>query len=205
MKNLRRPAADTDLMPRQWGGKTASNWSRHRKAVRDFVEWALANQNNQCTFCGFTVDNVAERRAYSVDHFAPQGDSLYPQWRFEPLNLVITCHVCNSVFKGDYDPVIVVAPSYDKCTFALVHPYLDMVSSHLVGTYAGGSQQVGAPVAGSLKGLRTIRKFRLDDPNYIVAINKQAVMFSIDAWASSSSHEEEERYLKVLDELNMLR
>lgn len=205
MRSLGKPAAGIDLAPRPRGGRTFTNWSRDRVAVKNFVQWALANQENQCSFCGYTVSNVVDRRAYSLDHFAPQGDTLYPQWRFEPLNLVITCHVCNSVFKSSYDPIIVFAANYEDCVFALVHPYLDVVDDHVTGTYAGGSQPVGAPIARTLKGLRTIRIFKLDDPNYIEAVSKQAAMFRMDAWQLSITDDEQKLYKKLLTELGMVR
>lgn len=110
---------------------------------------------------------------------------MYPQWTFEPLNLVISCHVCNSVFKHEFDSVDAEASSYVDCTFFLVHPYLDSVDDHLVGTYAGGDEEVGAPSAVTSKGRKTIELFCLDDPNYLAAINDQALLISLTAWKNS--------------------
>lgn len=185
MRTLRKPAPDVNLTPRPRTNGTLPAWSRRANEVKEFVAWALANQQYQCAFCGFVVGNVAERRAWSVDHFAPKGWNLYPQWTFEPLNLIVACHVCNSVFKHEYDSVDVKAPNYVDCKFFLVHPYLDSVDDHLVGTYSGGSQEVGAPWGSSPKGRKTIEKFRLDDPNYLMAINDQALLISLAEWKDS--------------------
>lgn len=205
MRELNRPPTSFVLTPRPRKGQIPTNWSRYRKSIKKFVEWALANQSNQCAFCGFTIGDIADRRAFAVDHFAPQADSLYPQWRFEALNLIITCHSCNSVFKGEYDSVITLSTDYTKCYFSLVHPYLDVVNDHLTGTYSGGTEQIGAPVFHTLKGLRTIRQFKLDDPSYIATINKQAIAFSIDAWKASSPSNQAQLYQKVLAEIGGTR
>lgn len=120
-----------------------------------------------------------------MDHVAPKGTGLYPQWTFEPLNLIITCHSCNSVFKHEYDSVNLESSIYEKCTFFIVHPYLDSVDDHLVGTYAGEDDEVEAPLSKSPKGRKTIEMFHLDDPNYIVAINDQALLISLAKWRKS--------------------
>lgn len=98
------------------------------------------------------------------------------------MNLVVTCHSCNSIFKLEYNSVATVAPNYVDSEFVLVHPYLDLVDDHMLGTYAGGSQRVGAPKVRSSKGRETIEVFRLDDVNYLAAINGQALRISINDW-----------------------
>jgi hypothetical protein len=182
VRTLTKPAPHVNLTPRPRPDGTLPKWSRQAKKVKEFVTWALANQRDQCAFCGYFVGDLANRRAWAVDHFAPKGASLFPQWTFEPLNLVITCYSCNSIFKHEYNSVATVAPNYVDCEFVLVHPYLDSVENHLVGTYAGGSQRVGAPIVHSPKGRTTIELFRLDDVNYLAAINSQALRISIDNW-----------------------
>jgi hypothetical protein len=74
------------------------------------------------------------------------------------------------------------APNYVNCEFSLVHPYLDSVDDHLVGTYAGGSQRVKAPSGRTTKGRQTIAEFKLHNPNYLAAINKQALLKSLNEW-----------------------
>jgi hypothetical protein len=201
VKDLAKPSPGVNLTPPLRPDGTRPGWSRKTNAVKNFVRWALTNQQHQCAICGFIVGNVADRRAWSIDHIAPKGEKLYPQWTFEPLNLVITCHVCNSVFKNEYDSVATVKPNYVECAFSVVHPYLDSVANHLVGTYAGGSLQVGAPLARTPEGRQTIEIFHLNDPNYIAAINKQALLISIDAWKATATAEQWSRFCGALAEL----
>lgn len=59
------------------------------------------------------------------------------------------------------------------------------MDDHLVGTYAGGDQEVGAPSGVSPKGRKTIEMFCLDDPNYLTAINDQALLISLTEWKDS--------------------
>lgn len=182
MKALTKPTLAAGLMPTPRPDGSLPAWSRSSKGVKEFVVWALENQDNQCAFCGYFVGDVAIRRAWSIDHFAPKGKSFYPQWVFEPLNLFVTCHSCNSIFKRDFNSVATVAPKYSDCEFVLVHPYLDSVEAHVTGTYAGGTRRVGAPVPYSTKGRTTVEVFGLDDVNYLSAINSQALRISIDNW-----------------------
>lgn len=201
MRDIGKPPPGLILTPRPYRGKISTKWSRSRAGVKKFVEWALKNQEGQCVFCGFFVGDVRYRRAYDVDHFAPQANTLYPQWKFEPLNLVIACHSCNSVLKQGYDSVITVSSNYANCSFSLVHPYLDSVNDHLQGTYSGGAQQIGAPSFCTLKGLRTIRKFKLDDPDYISEINNQAESLALAAWKNAAPDADVKRYKKALSEI----
>jgi hypothetical protein len=186
VRTLTKPAPTVILTPPKRPDGTLPNWSRTPKRVKNFVTWALENQREQCAICGYFVGDIANRRAWAIDHFAPKGKSLFPQWTFEPLNLVVTCHSCNSIFKRDFNSVATVAPKYSDSEFVLVHPYLDSVDIHVSGTYAGGSRRVGAPVAHTAKGRTTIEVFNLDDVNYLSAINGQALRISIDAWKAKA-------------------
>lgn len=202
MRVLSKPAPDVNLTPRPRPDGTLPDWSRKRKVIEEFVEWALANQRDQCAFCGYFVGDLADRRAWSVDHFAPKGNNFYPQWTYNPLNLIITCHSCNTVFKNQFDSVATVAPDYVNCKFLLVHPYLDLVDDHLVGTYAGGSRRVGAPEVRSPKGSKTIELFRLDDVNYLRAINNQALRISLDDWKARAPGATRALFRNALAELS---
>ncbi|WP_411700461.1 hypothetical protein [Conyzicola sp.] len=182
MRSLTRPDPTLTLEPRRRADGSLPSWSRKRKSIEKFVAWALANQSDQCAICGYFVGDVADRRAWSIDHFAPKGDTLYPQWTFEPLNLIVTCHSCNSIFKQDFDSVTLVGRDYADSSFLLVHPYLDSIERHIEGTYAGRSRRVGAPRPQSPKGRTTIELFRLDDVNYLSGINRQALRISLDEW-----------------------
>jgi uncharacterized protein (TIGR02646 family) len=182
MRQLAKPPVVLSITPRPLKNGGLPEWSRKTRRVQEFVQWALTNQLGKCAFCGYNIGDLAERRAWSVDHFAPKSAKRFPQWTYEVLNLVVTCHSCNSVFKKEFNTVSVAAHLYTDCTFALVHPYLDVITDHMTGTYGGGVDRIGAPVAVTDKGRETIAKFRLSDASYISAINGQALRISIDEW-----------------------
>lgn len=187
MRTLGKPAAGMKLAPKPRGQKTISDWRKDSKKVRAFEKWALGNQNNQCAFCCHDVGDVDHRRAWELDHFAPQGETLYPQWRFEPLNLLVSCTSCNGRLKGAYNSVSNVGSTYATSKFLLVHPYLDVIQTHMIGTYEGGKKEVGIPLAITRQGIATIEKFCLWNPSYITAVNKQAMGIFLDEIGISTS------------------
>ena len=166
----------TSAVPPTWKSQT-----NEVKAFKDsFKQWALLNQSRRCAFCCFPLGDVAFRRSFSLDHFAPKGKSYYPQWSFEILNLLLSCWTCNSILKGRIDSVLTVRTSYAACTFTMIHPYLDRIDDHATGTYQGDYHRVAAPVPCSKKGEKTIAVFHLDDPNHLKAANQEALRVSLD-------------------------
>ena len=181
MKKLKKPSSKPRLVKAVTSGRP--KWRRSTVRVKKHVEWMIANQDALCAFCCFEVGDLSLRRAWAVDHIAPKGKKFYPEWTHEKLNLVVTCHSCNSILKKQYDPV--VAPkltSYKKCTFRFVHPYLDDIEHHLIGTYEGGAVEVDIPKAISEKGAQSLELFGLTDLGYLKAINDQARQIGIDQW-----------------------
>lgn len=163
---------------------SAPTWESRAYAVIDFksrfVTWAKGNQGHRCAFCCFPIGHVEHRRAYAVDHIAPKAASLYPQWSFEPLNLILLCWTCNSHFKSAANTVRAASRAYTNCTFTLVHPYLDIIENHITGTYQGDGVPVGVPNFCSPKGEATMKMFKLDDVQYLASANQEAVRVVLD-------------------------
>jgi uncharacterized protein (TIGR02646 family) len=159
-------------------------WDSRAYAVIDFkarfVAWAKDNQGRRCAFCCFPIGHVDYRRAYAVDHIAPKGATLYPQWTFEPHNLILLCWTCNSHFKAAADTINTASSVYKNCTFTVVHPYLDVIESHITGTYQGDGVPVGVPEFCSPKGEATMKMFKLNDLQYIVSANQEALRVVIN-------------------------
>lgn len=180
MKSLTPPSASVvasiPVPPAKWSsgiGVTAFK--------REFGDWALTNQEGRCAYCCLPVGTDDERRPWSLDHIAPQGSTLYPQFAFEILNIVLACSACNERLKLATDTVAKVAAAYKACSFTIVHPYLHPVHAHLVGTYQGDDVEIVAPRWLSVEGKATIAMFKLDNPGYIRVANKEARAIRMEA------------------------
>lgn len=128
------------------------------KAFKDNVtRTMLAEQSRRCAYCG---SRIFEKRPHR-DHIAPK--SLHHSWTFWPTNLVLACYCCNVDCKGETDTVAVVASSYRRSGFTIVHPFFDDPADHLNFGVADKAILI-SPKNGSAKGAETIRLFNLMDP-----------------------------------------
>lgn len=130
---------------------------------RDFRAWAMNNQKFRCAFCLLSITDDANREA-NLDHFAPK--SVYKQWTYEPLNLILTCATCNQRFKRSLNPVMPpITANYAQLQWSILHPYIDRdYTAHLVGGYKGGASKP-RPIRGvSPRGQKTIVTFELARP-----------------------------------------
>lgn len=87
----------------------------------------LKVQKVRCAFC----ETILEYGGVQIEHFAPKGR--YPQYLYEPLNLVCSCPVCNGFSKkGTKDTIAGNAKViYRDNKFRYVHPYLDDVDAEI--------------------------------------------------------------------------
>lgn len=184
MRQLNHPGAELQAAAATATEADDVSWNSGTNAVkqfkRKFREWALRNQNERCAFCCFPLGHEGPRRAFAIDHFAPKGSTLYPQWTFEPLNLILTCWSCNSHFKLVDDTVQSAATTYAASLFTYVHPYLHDVESHIIGTYQGDSQLVVVPEAKTAIGEKTIEAFALANVDYLKAAKHEATRVLLD-------------------------
>lgn len=110
-----------------------------------------------CSYCGCVLNLTS---GSEIDHVANQ--SRYPQFIFTELNLVLSCHFCNSPSKkGQKNTVNSQHNDYSQCQFKIVHPYLDDPDEH----YDWLDESEGVIIQSkSEKGKESIKMFGLDDP-----------------------------------------
>lgn len=111
--------------------KVAGAWDLNDAAVKEFKEKIknklMEIQDERCAYCELPLKS----RNPEIDHIAPKGGKkriLYPDYQFLPLNLVYSCHNCNSpICKGQKNTVLSKngKRDYRKWTFKIVHPYID--------------------------------------------------------------------------------
>lgn len=169
MKNYDRPPASLRIPPTELRKTSSAEWRDWKSSAqacsefrRDFRDWALRNQGARCAYCALKVGRMV-RRTETLDHFIPKGPSGgYARWTYEPLNLLVACHECNSRIKGSELAVRAPAPpAYEACEFTMFHPYLHRPAT---AHFSGGYQGVARPrriKAESALGLRTIELFQL--------------------------------------------
>lgn len=134
-------------------------WTSGSDFKKAFKPVAMKRQLGYCAYCSIEIGEDV-RNDPDIEHFADK--SIYPHWAFELQNLFLTCKYCNQKRKGRFDTVIVESPAYESCYFALVHPYLDDVGDHMEGGFLSLSEEPSIPTPRTLKGLRTIRLFKLE-------------------------------------------
>lgn len=111
--------------------KVAGAWNLDDDNVKEFKEKIknklIEIQDGKCAYCELPLQS----RNPEIDHIAPKGGKrrvLHPECTFLPLNLVYSCHNCNStICKGQKDIVLSKngKRNYRKWTFKIVHPYID--------------------------------------------------------------------------------
>lgn len=93
------------------------------------------------------------------EHILPK--SIHPEFIFHPINLALACKTCNTKKKND-DVCISKNTNYSLCTFSIVHPYLDVVSDHIIF-----ENDILIKVnSNSIKGKTTINLFNLNSVHY---------------------------------------
>lgn len=110
-------------------------------------------QQNCCAFCEMKLGVTCYAE---IEHILPK--STYLRFMFEPLNLVLACHVCNtskSVSDVSSPPAPTAYPTSGN-NFIIVHPHFDEYSDHIFLKYDV------FVMSKSLKGAETIRYFKLD-------------------------------------------
>ena len=127
-----RQAID-DLMANRGSKKGIELWEETGvddvlKKTKDSIRWHLLNvQKVRCAYCecilGFGIAQI--------EHFAPKWK--YPEYLYEPLNLVCSCSDCNSLPKKGKRITIKggAKNNYADNEFKYVHPFLDDVDKEI--------------------------------------------------------------------------
>jgi len=101
--------------------------SRRNEIKRIIKRHLNTNQGHHCAFCGLDM----RTRGAQIEHIAPKGAKLYPQFMWEPKNLILACPSCNGFTKkSTYNTILVLRPVYKDCVFNIVHPYFDNPDHH---------------------------------------------------------------------------
>jgi uncharacterized protein (TIGR02646 family) len=127
----------------------------------------LIIQDERCAYCGLPLGETGKTE---IEHFAPKGGAKRPkhtEFSFTVENLVLSCNLCNSpIKKGMYDTISQKKPSYQDCTFKIVHPYFDEHDQH----YGWVNTASTILIQGiSAKGRESIRLFELDSSRHTEA------------------------------------
>jgi uncharacterized protein (TIGR02646 family) len=116
----------------EWDGKLPGlPWGSRKKrdALKRSIKAKLViTQGDYCCFCGLAL---YETSGAQVEHIAPKAAALNPEFMFTPKNLALACSYCNGFdHKGTIDTVRTKRTSYERCTFMIVHPYMDDPRRH---------------------------------------------------------------------------
>lgn len=153
IKFLRSKLTDTPTAQNLWK-RSDGKYKQFKESVTEAMKLA---QSNRCAYCGA---RFYEKRPHR-DHIAPKSPHF--KWTFWPANLVLACYCCNVDCKGEDDTVDVVAATYRRSAFNIVHPFFDDPAEHLDFGLDEKAILVSAK-DGSAKGHRTIELFNLMDP-----------------------------------------
>lgn len=140
----------------------SNNWGSQTNCIKDLKQRLNkhfdTNQSEKCCYCGLLYDRTGRGE---IEHIAPKGATLYPQFSFHHLNLAKACQLCNSSsMKHMYNSVIAVGANYENTEFSIVHPYLDDHSQHFGWEY-GYQRIIISVLNNSEKAKESIRLFEL--------------------------------------------
>jgi len=141
----------------------ANNWDSRRNCIKELKDRINSHmdthQGEKCCYCGGLYDRTGRGE---IDHIAPRGTGLYPQFSFTANNLAKACQLCNSsTMKHMENTIAVLNADYNQCVFTIVHPYLDDHSLHYSWNY--GIRNVLISIANnSVKARVSIELFELD-------------------------------------------
>jgi 5-methylcytosine-specific restriction endonuclease McrA len=164
--------------------KTEKEWSTKPDAIRRFRARLLELQENRCAYCQGTIESIATGYI-ELDHIIPKApngerkDRLvsndfsdrnvttgYPEFTFEPKNLVVTCKACNAS-KNSFDPITNRSQPIGKYPnkrnikekITWYHPHFHNYSEHIERTPEWTFSHITA------FGDYTIKACKLDIPN----------------------------------------
>lgn len=156
-----------------------------RNEIKERIKLQLQKlQGNECAFCGLNL----RTRVSQIEHIAPKGKKLHPEFTFEKKNLILACSLCNGFSKkASFNTISIKNINYNLCEFNIVHPYFDNPDDHF--EYVKGVNDLayliqikkinGIP---SQKGTKSNELFELDSPAMTEERYKDALalMFPLD-------------------------
>lgn len=163
MRNLPSIYIVASMIPshlqRKW--KSRATDVKTFKAILDRM--LKVSQDCKCAYCGLMMGKNS-RRKIERDHFVP--DSLFPEFRFCPNNLVAACSVCNGLeVKRATNTISAKGNTYEDSSFTIIHPRLDDINDHM--EFAGQSGEIPFARIGSAKAVAHIELFDLQNKTQI--------------------------------------
>ncbi len=151
--------------------------TKARDELKEVIRAKLARiWKPYCIYCGWSDEIVG---GLEREHIARKSRDKYPQFTFEPANLVLACHTCNSRRKGKRDVVVKSGNTYKKFEFLIIHAYFDDRNEHIAFRVKGERSRVVAKPL-SAKGKQTIKMFALNDPHQIASRGDQVDRSRLD-------------------------
>lgn len=143
---------------------SGGTWKKRTNAMKELKERLRKEldilQEGRCAYCGNVLYVTS---ALEIEHIAPKGKDLYPEFTFHCKNLVAACSYCNGCHKKHAKDVVSKRDSeYEKCEFKIVHPYLDNPNDHILWT--DDRKVIIEKASSSSKGQFTISLFGLEEP-----------------------------------------
>ncbi len=157
--------------PKVW--KYTKGYARQFKDL--LTTHLVVEQSCRCAYCGFRLRGDKHHR----DHIAPQEK--YPEYIFEPSNIVLACYTCDSDYKRTTDTIETQGTEYGNCSFKIVHPYFDDPTQH-IRFVSGNDGILITTVSNSAKGTFTIDLFKLASSDHTIQRAKDA------EWDSDVEH-----------------
>ncbi|EGR2045013.1 hypothetical protein P3674_03675 [Vibrio parahaemolyticus] len=120
------------------GNISANDWydDRFSKLKKKIKSHYIQEQKNRCCYClqEFRSDRHDE---WDLEHIVPR--SAKPTFMFEPINLCVSCKLCNSK-KDDYVPLVnkkVVKVPVKSDRYKMFHVHMDDYKNHITCTFPG--------------------------------------------------------------------
>ena len=170
-QNLSKPVQFSEKQKtyiKSLGELKGDEWEKNDKIMlsikEDILKHMEQEQGYYCIYCGWHKDKVA-RSGFEREHIAcKNGRGIkYPQFMFEPYNLVLACHDCNKL-KLDKNTISTLSSDYTKCVFTIIHPFFDKFEDNIIFMNKNNSDSIGIvliPI--TEKGYNTIQMFKLNE------------------------------------------
>lgn len=148
--------SELDLTQGKGWEKQTNKMKKLKKRLRKRL---FVLQKGRCVYCG---NSLFVTSALEIEHIAPKGKELYPEFTFNCRNLVAACSFCNGCYKKhDKDIISKHDANYEECEFKIVHPYLDNPDEHIY--WVDEKKVLINSASSSDKGKFTISLFGLED------------------------------------------
>ena len=153
--------------------ESGKEWDK-KDSVMDTIKADIKSQlekiqGGYCIYCGLSMDIVGP---FDREHIVIK--SKYPEFMFEPFNLVLACKTCNgSTRKGQKDVLAGKKNSqYVFNNFKIIHPHLDKREEHIE---LSENHCTLRPKNNSEKGKNTIEMFDLNNTGLLSIRGQQYI------------------------------